>query len=359
MEVPKISVLIPTYNRKHYIADAINSVLNQTFQDFEIVVRDDGSTDGTLDFLKERYAAQISAGKLRLKSNPKNLGEGPTSISLILDSFGKYFVFLHSDDMYLSHALQSLYETAETYNADVVHSIRFLNSPPGGVINKDTPLRVISPESRTVDKITVMPDDQFSRFVEYVNSSNNFGDIQYTFFNRDFVLENRILIETRCDPLWWLLLAKVYVKTPVIHYIYRNAPDAKSNTTSTSSPTLYPTERIEESIDKLIEMGLRFDKHAAEFEIFREHPEYGYLIKARQFNVMTANWIKARNFYRNGTVPPQVRQIVERAFKKHFGENASYPIFLFHLVNFLPYIPGFERAFIAPPPPNQSNGFTP
>ena len=54
MHEPKISVLIPLYNHKNYIADTINSVLNQTFQDFEIIVRDDGSTDGSAEFVEEQ-----------------------------------------------------------------------------------------------------------------------------------------------------------------------------------------------------------------------------------------------------------------------------------------------------------------
>ena len=348
--MPKISILIPTYNRKHYISDAIDSVLNQTFQDFEIVVRDDGSTDNTLEFLQQRYPKEISSGKLRLKSNPKNLGENSTSIKLIMDSFGKYFAILHSDDMYLPHALQYFWETAEKYNADVVHTIRFLKSPPGGVIKEGTPLQIMSPEVRKVDKITVMPNDQMSRLEEFFYSSLYFGDVQYTLFRREFVFDNRILIETRCSNLWWLLLAKVYVKTPVIYYIYRNAPDAKTNNTSISSANLFPIEKLEKHIDDLIEMGRTFDKHAADFEIFREHPEFGDMIKARQFNVMTDCWIKGRNFYPNKRIPPQVRQIVEKTFKKHFGENASYPIFLFHCFNLLPSAYGVEKTFIIPPP---------
>ena len=349
MEVPKISILIPTYNRKHYISDAIDSVLNQTFQDFEIVVRDDGSTDNTLEFLQQRYPKEISSGKLRLKSNPKNLGENSTSIKLIMDSFGKYFAILHSDDMYLPHALQYFWETAETYNADVVHTIRFLTSPPGGVIKEGTPLQIMFAETRPVDKITLMPDDQFSRFEEWVYSAGAFGDCQYNLFRREFVLEHKVLIETSGDCLWWLLLAKVYVKTPVIYYIHRDAPDSLTNGNSDSNKVLYSLESLERFLNRLFWSGEILDKYAADFEIFREHPEFEYFVKAKLFNALTRNWIRERNFYRNGKVPPEVRQTVEKVFKKHLGENSSYAIFLFHLVNLMPYVRGVERAFIPLP----------
>ena len=71
MTAPKISVLIPLYNRKHYIAQCLDSVLNQTFQDYEIIVRDDGSTDGSADFVAEKYSAEISSGKIKLSRNKK------------------------------------------------------------------------------------------------------------------------------------------------------------------------------------------------------------------------------------------------------------------------------------------------
>ena len=69
MDAPKISVLIPMYNRKHYIEDCVNSVLNQTFQDFEIIIRDDNSTDGVFEFVQEKYSNEISTGKIKLLSS--------------------------------------------------------------------------------------------------------------------------------------------------------------------------------------------------------------------------------------------------------------------------------------------------
>ena len=109
METLKISVLIPLYNRRQYAEDCINSALNQDFQDYEIVIRDDASTDGVFEFVKNRYAKEISAGKIKLFRNGKNLGEAFTIKLLLRDATGKYLTILHNDDMYLPQTLKHLY----------------------------------------------------------------------------------------------------------------------------------------------------------------------------------------------------------------------------------------------------------
>lgn len=348
MNEPKISVLIPLYNRKHYIANCIDSVLIQTFQDFEIIVRDDGSTDGSAEFVEKNYAAEIASGKVKLKRNPKNLGVIPNQIRLFLDASGKYFSVLHHDDMYLPHALQYLYETAEKFNADVVHTIRFLVSPPDGVIKEGTTLQIMSPETQKVDTATVMPDDQLSRLKEFFYSSWFFGDIQYTFFRREFVLDNKILLDKLGNYMHWLFLAKVYVKTPEIYYIRRNTPDSVCRSNKTNRPDIFSIKKLEQSLITLIEESSYLEQLADNYEIFREHPEYKYLIAARVFNVMTVCYVKGKNYYSDGRVPEEVRETVEKVFKRYFGIYALYPIFLFHSINFMPFINNFEQVFITP-----------
>lgn len=98
MSVPKVSVVIPTFNRCELVQLAIDSVLSQTFQDLEIIVVDDGSTDGT-DQALQKYGSQI---KYVFQDNA---GESVAREQGVALSSGEYIAFLDSDDIWLPEKL--------------------------------------------------------------------------------------------------------------------------------------------------------------------------------------------------------------------------------------------------------------
>ena len=95
MPTPLVSIVIPTYNRRHFVGDAIESCLAQTHPRIEIIVVDDGSTDGTADFLRERY------GERSRLITQENQGPGIARNRGIEASRGEYIHFLDADDQHL------------------------------------------------------------------------------------------------------------------------------------------------------------------------------------------------------------------------------------------------------------------
>lgn len=91
---PLVSVLLPTYNHEKYVAEAIESVLNQTYKNIEFLVADDGSTDGTVDIIN-KYRDKIG----KLKMFDENTG-GKTFRFLAKEATGKYVAIMHSDDLW-------------------------------------------------------------------------------------------------------------------------------------------------------------------------------------------------------------------------------------------------------------------
>ena len=100
LEEPKISVIIPAYNARKFIAEAIESVLNQTFPAHEIIVVDDGSTDGTGEFVKNRFG-----DKVRL-IRQENKGQGAARNAGIQVATGNIFQFLDADDLLLPNKFE-------------------------------------------------------------------------------------------------------------------------------------------------------------------------------------------------------------------------------------------------------------
>ena len=100
--MPLVSVIIPTYNRTALISRAINSVLNQTFRDFECIVIDDASDDGTdqLDILK------TPAPGLRYIKLPSHSGVSKARNAGVAETSGQWIAFLDSDDEWRSRKLE-------------------------------------------------------------------------------------------------------------------------------------------------------------------------------------------------------------------------------------------------------------
>jgi glycosyltransferase involved in cell wall biosynthesis len=96
---PAVSVIIPTYNCARYLPEAIDSVLAQTYRDFEIIVVDDGSTDSTQEVLAP-YGDQIRVIR------QANAGRGAARNAGILAAQGEYIAFLDADDLWLPQKLE-------------------------------------------------------------------------------------------------------------------------------------------------------------------------------------------------------------------------------------------------------------
>lgn len=101
--MPKVSVIIPTYNREEYISETIESVLGQSFKDFEIIVVNDGSIDNTIKKL-ERFESKI---KLINQSNSERAVSRNNGVK---NSNGKYIAFLDSDDLWFKNKLEKQVE---------------------------------------------------------------------------------------------------------------------------------------------------------------------------------------------------------------------------------------------------------
>ena len=110
----KFSILIPVYNVEKYIDECMQSVLQQTYQNFEVIIIDDGSTDSSGDIC-DRYAQQDQ----RLNVfHIKNNGLMHARRYALQYAVGDYIVFLDSDDYLELNALEILKETIEKYNCD-------------------------------------------------------------------------------------------------------------------------------------------------------------------------------------------------------------------------------------------------
>ncbi len=116
-QAPKVSVILPTYNRAYIIEKAIQSVLNQTYQDFEIIVIDDGSIDNTEEIIKELQEKDNRIRYLRLNINK---GASHARNEGIKIAQGEYITFQDSDAEWVIDKLEKQMKVIETSSENIV-----------------------------------------------------------------------------------------------------------------------------------------------------------------------------------------------------------------------------------------------
>lgn len=257
----KVSVIIPTFNRANYIGEAIDSVLSQTYKDYEIVVVDDGSTDNTKEVLK-KYSDKIKYVYQRNRGLSASRNRG------IDESNGEYIGFLDSDDIWLSDKLEKQVDIL-----DQGHNYAFVCS-----------------DSYVIDETGKI----IKTFGKGIYNYETFESL----YEENFVLVLTVLLRRRCledvglfdetlsmseDYDLWLRIAKRYkfkhLSSPLSKYRTHSGNMSKKN------------EVLEREVKKVI------DKYETTYDLSIVRKIIG---KARRYYFFGTKYHNAHNFYKAG-----------------------------------------------------------
>lgn len=114
---PKISIIIPVYNTEKYITECIESILSQTYKEYEVIFVNDGSTDCSLEILK-KYCIQYSDNFYVYSQS--NQGQAAARNFGLKKAVGKYIAYIDADDRIIPNYLEVLYKAAESNNSELV-----------------------------------------------------------------------------------------------------------------------------------------------------------------------------------------------------------------------------------------------
>jgi glycosyltransferase involved in cell wall biosynthesis len=181
--VPKISVVMPVYNGASFIGKAIESLFSQSFQDWELVVVDDGSTDATPQILAEYTDARM---RILRQANTGEAGARNTGLNHVR---GDYLAFLDADDEYLPDALKELsgfldrnpqfdvvFSDGHICDEDDRHLMRLTDVRPGIHTGRILDALVMSPSVVTVPVCTMLRSATMRRYgLRFDETSNLIG----------------------------------------------------------------------------------------------------------------------------------------------------------------------------------------
>lgn len=179
----KISVVMPLYNAEKFLELSVQSVLAQTFKDFELILADDCSTDGTL-----AVAESFDDARITILRNEKNLGTPGAARNVGFDAAqGEYVYFMDDDDVLLERGLEILVDAAEKNSADVVNAVKWYESQNLDAPNADE----IKLDLQEMNRAAVSEDLQTRIYQEFLRGGMHIAPWLFL-YRREFLLANQI-----------------------------------------------------------------------------------------------------------------------------------------------------------------------
>lgn len=279
--IPAISVIIPLYNTEKYIGECLDSLLAQTFKNFEVIVVDDCSTDSSCAIV-ESYLEKFG-GRLTLSHMKKNSGNAalPRNKGLLL-SCGEYVYFIDSDDWVTSTALEELYALAKKYDADVLYGEKHFETD-----EKGKNIRLISRQPGKLVEQPTFDSEELEDRVKILLQRDIFGPPWNELVCRKVLVENEIIfpeVRPGDDHIWILNLfftAKKFLRIPSIGYFWRETKVSITRGAQTlqKATTLWLATAI---------IGLKhLDKTLTNIDFFKINFQYHYAV---------LNYFVERNF---------------------------------------------------------------
>lgn len=174
---PKVTVAVPVFNGDNFLAETLESVLTQTFQDFEILIVDNGSTDGTAK-ISQDYAARDA--RIQIHRSEVNLGVTLNFIRAVGFSSAEYFMYLAHDDMLAPSFLEQCVAVLDTH-PDVV-----LCYPKA--IEIDTQGNALYKKEQFLDADSPLPHKRFRQLIRMDhNCESQFGLIRTDVLNKTVI----------------------------------------------------------------------------------------------------------------------------------------------------------------------------
>lgn len=276
---PKVSVIIPIYNAQEYIGECLDSILNQTLQDFEVIAVDDCSTDSS-PVIVENYLEKFGERMIftRTKKNSGNAGYSARNKGFSF-ARGEYVFFVDADDFITKTALEELYTLAKNYKADVVYTAaRYRYTKEEGAVLTHDRIGKNFQAIELEEKPTLTINDPHKNLQSLLMEKQSLYWVPWTkFVRRNFLIENEIRffeLPSSGDFPWTIELfarAERFLRVPNAVYYWRD-----DSSISTTRLQREPEKQIAFWFSVIVAMINAVDVLSDKIEILKENPEYVY-----------------------------------------------------------------------------------